>query len=72
MGRKRIGQQPKIESPHFEEPQLLGWPGFRTRAGRSGLDPRDTYAEVGHAESVLLLDPNLGTKSLNQTRQLAR
>jgi hypothetical protein len=33
---------------------LQGWPGYRTRAGRSGLDPVDNDAESGHMAGVML------------------
>ena len=33
---------------------LQGWPGFRTRAGRSGLDPLDNDAEGGHMAGVFI------------------
>jgi hypothetical protein len=31
-----------------------GWPGYRTRAGRSGLDPVDNDAESGYMAGVML------------------
>jgi hypothetical protein len=34
--------------------QLLGWPGYRTRPGRSGLDPLDTRNEAAHMEGTFL------------------
>ena len=33
---------------------LRGYPGYRTRQGRSGLDPIDNDAEGGHMAGVLL------------------
>jgi hypothetical protein len=33
---------------------LQGWPGYRTRAGRSGLDPIDNDTEAGHMAGVFL------------------
>ena len=33
---------------------LQGWPGYRTRAGRTGLDPVDNDAESGHMAGVML------------------
>jgi hypothetical protein len=45
---------------------LQGWPGYRTRAGRSGLDPLDSRAEAGHTAGVLihrLLTGNFRTKN---------
>jgi hypothetical protein len=37
-----------------EENQLPGWPGYRTRSGRSGLDPLDTRNEAAHMEGLFL------------------
>jgi hypothetical protein len=45
---------------------LQGWPGYRTRAGRSGLDPLDSRAEAGHTAGVIihrLLTGNLHTRN---------
>jgi hypothetical protein len=33
---------------------LPGWPGFRTRDGRSGLDPIDTRAEAAHTAGTII------------------
>jgi hypothetical protein len=33
---------------------LPGWPGYRTRVGRSGYDPIDTRAEAGHMAGTIL------------------
>ena len=33
---------------------LRGWPGYRTRPGRSGYDPLDTEFELAHMEGVIL------------------
>jgi hypothetical protein len=44
---------------------LQGWPGYRTREGRSGLDPVDSNAESGHMVGIFiqrLLGGNLRTK----------
>jgi hypothetical protein len=35
---------------------LRGWPGYRTRKDRSGLDPIDSGAEEGHMMGVLVHD----------------
>jgi hypothetical protein len=32
---------------------LPGWPGYRTRAGRSGYDPIDSRAEAGHTAGTI-------------------
>ena len=34
--------------------QLPGWPGYRTRPNRSGLDPLDSRAEAGHMGGTFL------------------
>jgi len=33
---------------------LVGWPGFRTRPGRSGYDPLDTDFEAAHMAGVII------------------
>ncbi|MFC1879001.1 hypothetical protein ACFLZW_03725 [Chloroflexota bacterium] len=33
---------------------LRGWPGYRTRPGRSGLDPLDNHFEWAHMQGVFL------------------
>ena len=33
---------------------LPGWPGYRTRDGRSGYDPIDTRAEAAHTTGTIL------------------
>ena len=33
---------------------LRGWPGYRTRDGRSGLDPIDTRAEAAHTAGTII------------------
>ena len=35
---------------------LQGWPGYRTRAGRSGLDPVDNRTEAGHMAGLVIRD----------------
>lgn len=37
-----------------EGSELPGWPGYRTRPNRSGLDPIDSRAEAGHMGGTLL------------------
>lgn len=39
---------------------LRGWPGNRTRPGRSGYDPLDTEFELAHMEGVILRQLILG------------
>jgi hypothetical protein len=37
------------ENDNRDDPSSLpGWPGYRTRGGRSGLDPIDTRTEAAH------------------------
>jgi hypothetical protein len=37
-----------------EGSELPGWPGYRTRPNRSGLDPIDSRAEAGHMGGTFL------------------
>jgi hypothetical protein len=61
----------KLSSTEKAKPQsasssLQGWPGYRTRDGRSGLDPIDSPAEEGHMLGVFvhnLLAGRLRTKN---------
>ncbi len=41
--------KPEKQSP---ESQLLGFPGYRNRGDRSGLDPIDNENELGHMEGT--------------------
>lgn len=34
--------------------ELPGWPGYRTRSNRSGLDPLDTRSEAAHMQGTFL------------------
>jgi len=34
--------------------KLPGWPGYRTRPGRSGYDPVDTRSEAGHTAGTII------------------
>jgi hypothetical protein len=34
--------------------QLPGWPGFRNRSDRSGLDPVDSYKELAFLEGIFI------------------
>jgi len=49
MSRKKQSRE-----SNFEGIQLQGWPGYRTRGQRSGLDPVDTRAETGHMQGVFI------------------
>ncbi len=40
----------------IEGNQLPGWPGYRTRPNRSGLDPLDTRNEAAHMGGTFLRD----------------
>ena len=60
---------PKSENAHVQgtSSSLRGWPGYRTREGRSGLDPYDNDAEAGHMAGVFLrrlLTGKLRTRNL--------
>jgi hypothetical protein len=46
--------QPKKSRPRVASTSLQGFPGYRTRPGRSGLDPVDNDAESGHMAGILL------------------
>ena len=45
-------KKPKKDDP-VEGSELPGWPGYRTRLNRSGLDPIDSRAEAGHVAGTL-------------------
>src|SRR5687767_4226455 len=45
--------KPKKDDP-VEGSELPGWPGYRTRPNRSGLDPIDSRAEAGHIGGTLI------------------
>src|SRR5512137_1946184 len=64
-----IKQPSQPEKPKSQDASnsLQGFPGYRTRAGRSGLDPVDNDAESGYMAGVLLrqlLTGNLRTRNL--------
>lgn len=50
---KRAGT-PGREQGRAASAPLPGWPGYRTRDGRSGLDPVDNDIESGHVVGVFL------------------
>ena len=58
MSRKsrpsRSSKKPKAEDQQNDSEVLPGWPGYRTRAGRSGLDPIDTRTEAAHTAGTIL------------------
>jgi hypothetical protein len=50
---KKASKSEKVQTvgiSHF----IRGWPGYRTRGGRSGLDPIDNDAEGGFMAGILL------------------
>ena len=50
----RLGDLPDVLYLSETARTLPGWPGYRTRPGRSGYDYLDTQFELAHAEGVLL------------------
>ena len=47
-------QNKRKKDDPIEGSELPGWPGYRTRSNRSGLDPIDSRAEAGHIGGTLL------------------
>jgi hypothetical protein len=45
--------EPEVQDPSQE---LLGWPGYRTQPGHSGLDPIESTSELGHVLGICLRD----------------
>jgi len=45
--------EPEVQDPSQE---LLGWPGYRTQPGHSGLDPLESTNELGHVLGICLRD----------------
>jgi hypothetical protein len=43
-----------VKDPAETPGPLPGWPGYRTRGGRSGLDPIDNNTEAGHTVGTFL------------------
>lgn len=60
MGKKnKDPQEPNIpkEKDSRDGPNSIpGWPGYRTRDGRSGYDPIDTRTETAHTASAFVRD----------------
>ena len=50
----KSSRKPKRRSNEHESSALPGWPGYRTREGRSGYDPIDTRTEAAHTAGTLL------------------
>jgi len=51
--KTKKSSKPEKPQPQAASNSLQGWPGYRTREGRSGLDPLDNEAESGHMAGVL-------------------
>ena len=57
MSKKNAPKSPKTptDKDDRENPSALpGWPGYRTRDGRSGYDPIDTRTEAAHVSGSFL------------------
>ena len=57
MSKKNAPKSPKTttDKDNRENPSVLpGWPGYRTRDGRSGYDPIDTRTEAAHVSGSFL------------------
>ena len=49
MSKKKTKRKAKKDDPSA----LPGWPGYRTREGRSGYDPIDTRTEAAHTAGTI-------------------
>ena len=58
MSKKSLSKSPKKPNEKDEQNNssalLPGWPGYRTREGRTGYDPIDTRAEAAHTAGTLV------------------
>ena len=54
--KKKDAAKPDGENRFPSGLPLRGWPGYRTRDNRSGLDPIDTRAEAAHVSGTFLYD----------------
>lgn len=58
MGKKGNPSKSPKKSTAKDKPEtsgvLPGWPGYRTREGRSGYDPIDTRTEAAHTAGTIL------------------
>ncbi|HSL46154.1 MAG TPA: hypothetical protein VK897_22155 [Anaerolineales bacterium] len=53
--KKNPSKLPKATAQQSKpDTELPGWPGYRTRAGRSGYDPIDTDIESAHTAGTLI------------------
>jgi hypothetical protein len=58
MGKKSTPSKSPKKSNAKDRPEapnvLPGWPGYRTREGRSGYDPIDTRTEAAHTAGTII------------------
>lgn len=68
MSKRNKATGPSIiskEEDSQEDPSSLpGWPGYRTRNGRSGYDPIDMRTEAAHTASTFVHDLFTGQLSI--------
>ena len=58
MSKKSSPSKP-LKNPNDKDERndpstLPGWPGYRTRDGRTGLDPIDTRSEAAHSAGMIV------------------
>ena len=53
-GLSRSPKKKNVKDKQSSPNALQGWPGYRTREGRSGYDPIDTRAEAAHTAGTIL------------------
>jgi hypothetical protein len=51
---KGLSKTPKDKDEQNDPGTLPGWPGYRTRDGRTGYDPIDTRIEGAHTAGTIL------------------
>jgi hypothetical protein len=58
MGKKRnpskLSKEQNNKDKQDNSSSLPGWPGYRTRDGRSGYDPIDTRTEAAHTAGTII------------------
>jgi hypothetical protein len=52
--RSGPSKKSKAKNQQNDSEALPGWPGYRTREGRSGYDPIDTRTEAAHTAGTIL------------------
>jgi hypothetical protein len=52
--RSRSPKKKKDKNTPKDSADLPGWPGYRTREGRSGYDPIDTRTEAAHTAGTII------------------